>query len=423
MISGSTDIQSLAAQFIRADRASQDQYFSQRKAGFENTLKLYSALTSKIGEFRDTLKTLSESPQFEAYSVTQSAEGYATITATSSAAAGQYEMHIGQMASAHQVALDFASETDPMPTSGNLTLGVGADSFTIDMSTLDAGADLTTLRDAINSDPANPGIKASIVRTDGAVKLLIASEDTGAANVLSMSTDGDPAMADIQTAIDTKTELSQALDAEIFLGADQSLKLTSSTNVFDNAIDGLKIDLHKAHATVGETLTFTVSQDSEATKEQLQKLVDGYNAIRATVEAHPDAKDNTSRMLLRQLRLELSNAGVSTAGLEFSRDGDLTINSAKMEKFLANDPDGLTTMLSGAGGLMETLTTRLDSFTKGEDALLKSSTKAVRSSLDQLQNRMERFDYRMEQVYNRYVQQFSQMQELIGRMEQTFNLF
>src|SRR5690606_33508448 len=174
-------------------------------------------------------------------------------------------------------------------------------------------------------------------------------------------------------------------------------------------------------------LTFTVGQDLDATKEQLQKLVDGYNAIVNTVSGQNDSKtlsgDATTRMLLSQMRSELSQFNLYELGLEYDRTGKLTLDGGKLEEFLSENPEGLTQVLSGDTGLIKSLSNRLDTFTKGDGALLNSAKNTVQSSLDQLQDRMERFDLRMDQLYNRYVNQFSQMQTLILQMEQTFGMF
>jgi flagellar hook-associated protein 2 len=421
MINSSTDIQSLAYQFVQADRAGQDQYFAKRKSGYESSLKLYRDLTSNINSLRDTVRELSANKQFEAFSVTPSAEGYADITAGTNAAAGQYEIHIDQLATAHQVTLSFASETDPMPASGEITLGVGTDQFVIDMASLEAGANLTDLRDAINSHVDNPGMKASIVRTDGSVQLMLSSEETGAANTLTMSTDGTVALAGIQTAMDNRTELSQAQDARIYLGGEGGLELTNVSNRFENVIDGLTINVTKTHE-AGESLMFTVGQDQEATKEQLQSLVDGYNKIVDTA-TKGDSTNNTARMLLNQLRTELSGSGMTLAGLELNRSGKLTINSSRMESYLETNPDGLSEILSGDTGLLTKLEDRLDTFVRGNESMLKSATNSVQSSLDLLNDRMDRFDQRMDNQLDRYIQQFSKMQSMIAQMQQTFNMF
>lgn len=425
MINSTTDIQTLAYNFVQADRASQDKLFSSRKSSYEAKLKAYNSITSKVNELKTALNDLSKSKQFEAYSVTQSAEGYAKITAGANTASGQYQINIDQLATAHQVALNFSSETAPITRTGTLTLGVGtgddAKSFTLDMSTLKEGATLSDLRDAINKASDNPGVRATLVRSGDSVKLLVSSEETGSSNTLTLSASDN---AEMTNAINSMTVVSTAQDAKIRLGG--TLELTSATNKFENVIDGLTIDITKTHEP-GEVLTFTVGQDLDATKEQLQKLVDGYNAVVNTVSSQNDSKtlsgDSTTRMLLSQMRSELGQFNLYQLGLEYDRSGKLSLNSSKLEDFLQENPEGLTQVLSGETGLLNSLSKKLDSFTKGDGALLNSAKNTVQSSLDRLQDRMDRFDLRMEQLYNRYVNQFSQMQTLILQMEQTFGMF
>lgn len=417
MINGSTDIQSLAYQFVQADRAKQDGMFASRKRGFEDTLKLYRDLTSQINSLRDSVREMSRGGQFEAFSVTPSAEGFANIAAGKNAAAGQYQIHIDQLATAHQVTLEFGSEDDPLPATGSFTLGVGGNSLTIDLATLGPDATVRTLRDAINGHDDNEGVRASLIRTDGSVRLMLASEETGATNSLTMSSTN----ATLQAALDNRTEVSAARDARIFLGGEGGLELTNASNRFENVLDGLTLDLQKTHQP-GESLTFTVGQDMDATRERLQKLVDGYNKIVDTATAG-DRTNSTARVLLNQLRSELSGSGMTLAGLELNRSGKMTINSSRMESYLETNPEGLSGILSGDTGLLKTLETRLDSFTRGNSSTLRSATTSVQSSLDLLTDRMDRFDLQMDRQMNRYIQQFSQMQSVIAQMQQTFNMF
>lgn len=426
MISSSTDIQGLASSFVQADRAGRDQLFAQRQNEYNATLKAYQSISDKLSAFQTALEDLQKSGDIESYGVTQSTEGYADITASSNAATGVYEINIAQKASAHKIALDFASETDPVPTSGNITLDLGGDSFSIDMSTLGPGADLSTLRDAINDDPANPGVSASIVRTSGGVKLMLGSEETGAANVVSVSTDGDPALADFDAAIAAQQEISSAQDAKIFLGSNQSVELTSSSNTFDNVIDGIEITIDKVHTDPTETLTFEVGQDPESTKETVQKLVDSYNAIISDISKHKNgvlSSNSTIRSIEGQLRRDISSFGLMEMGIEVDRYGKMKIDDSDFDDYLADNPSGLTAVFSGDTGLIATLDSRLDTYLQGSDSVMKSSTASVRDRLDSLNDRMLRFDQRMENVYNRYVSQFAEMQSVVAQMEQTSGMF
>jgi len=421
------DVQSLALQYVQIDRAGQDQIFSAKESEYNALLKSYRAIKTKINDFRDLLNDLTDAKKLEAYSVTASEEGYANITAGANASPGEYQINIQQLARADQVSLSFASETDPMPTSGTLTLGVAGDSFTIDMSTLPAGATLSDLRDAINGSTANTGVQASLVRSNGNIQLLISSENTGSANTLTMSTDGSADMAGIQSSIDNRTVISTAQDAIINMGENNALTLTSSSNKMENVIDGLTINLTKVHASPTDQLTFTVNQDGEATAEKLQDFVTKFNdLLSATGTTNTDsaiAKDSTAKMIGRQLKSDISGLGINKLGIEFTRSGTLTLDKETLTEFLEANPNGLTEILGGTNGVLEKLTDRLNGYVRGEGALLNTSTESIQSRMDRLQDRMERFDRRMENRLELYIDQFTQMQSIVSQLDSSFNMF
>ena len=427
MIGNGMDVQSLALQYVQIDRAGQDQIFSAKESEYNALLKSYRAIKTKINDFRDLLNDLTDAKKLEAYSVTASEEGYANITAGANASPGEYQINIQQLARADQVSLSFASETDPMPMSGTLTLGVAGDSFTIDMSTLPAGATLSDLRDAINGSTANTGVQASLVRSNGNIQLLISSENTGSANTLTMSTDGSAAMAGIQSSIDNRTVISTAQDAIINMGENNALTLTSSSNKMENVIDGLTINLTKVHASPTDQLTFTVNQDGEATAEKLQDFVTKFNdLLSATGTTNTDsaiAKDSTAKMIGRQLKSDISGLGINKLGIEFTRSGTLTLDTETLTEFLEANPNGLTEILGGTNGVLEKLTDRLNGYVRGEGALLNTSTESIQSRMDRLQDRMERFDRRMENRLELYIDQFTQMQSIVSQLDSSFNMF
>lgn len=426
MIGSSTDIQGLAMSFVQADRAAKDNLFAKRGNEYNQTLKAYSNLTTKLNEFKTLLTDLDDSGAIESYAVTQSTDEYATVTADANAATGSYEINVAQKASAHQIALGFSSESDPVGDSGEVYIDLGTESFTIDMSTLGAGANLKDFRDAINSDPNNPGVSASIVRTNGSVQLMVGSEETGAANTVSISTNGDPALADIDAAIAGQTEISQAKDAKIFLGSNQELELTSSSNTFEDVIDGLEITIDKVHTDPTETFSFEVGQDPEATEEKLKEITEAYNGIISEISKQKNgvlSSNSALRTIESQLRRDLGDFDLASAGIEIDRYGKMKVNSTDFKEFLEDNPKGLSNIFSGDTGLIEKMEARVEGYVKGKDSMLVSSKAIVQSRLDSLNDQMLRFDERMENVYNRYVQQFAQMQNTISQMEQTAGMF
>src|SRR6187431_172091 len=153
-------------------------------------------------------------------SATFSSTGYASAKVGTTAVAGNYQFFVEQLASAHQVALKGLTDAD-IPSSGNLVIGQGASSFSIDLSSIDAdssgGNTLAELAAAINAASDNSGVNATLVRSGGSVSLVLGSEKTGLDNAISLSTS---AGGSFSTAVTGATTLSAAKDARVYLGGE-----------------------------------------------------------------------------------------------------------------------------------------------------------------------------------------------------------
>lgn len=429
-----TDVRSMAAQFVAVDRAGADSVLARQKSYYQNRLNAYDAIAAKIQAFQTILADLKTAGKFNNYTATTSVEGYARVTASADAAAGVYSIHVSRLASAHQLALDFSSEDWLAPATGNLELSLGADSFSVDFSSLPAGSTLATVRDAINGAGDNPGVRASLVRTGGAVKLLLTSEETGAANVIGLSTTAtDP---DLQSAVAGMQTLSLAQDAEIQLGSSSPITITAASNRLENVIDGITIDLARAHTDPTERLDISVARDMEASREQLHGFVDSYNGLVEVLKKYTAstdgskpilAGDSTGRLLVQQLRSQFNNlpggATMGMLGLDTDRYGKLSLDGDQLDSYLTENPAGLEAVFGGTDGLMSKLDALAKPYVTGNDSVLKSRSMSMQTGLDRVADRQEVLDNRMTQVYNRYLAQFTNMQNLVMQMQQTFNMF
>src|SRR5690606_12030384 len=106
----------------------------------------------------------------------------------------------------------------------------------IDLSSIDKDSSgdntLAEVAAAINAATDNTGVKATLVRSNGNVSLVLANEKTGEANEISLATTGVAAGA-FATAVGGARELSAAKDAKVRLGGESGMLLTNSTNTFD----------------------------------------------------------------------------------------------------------------------------------------------------------------------------------------------
>lgn len=444
-VNSSSDVASLAQQYVQADRASRDQYFSSQQNRYNAQLSAYNDISEQLGTFQDAAESLIDERNANQYSVTAPEDSVATVTTSGDADTGSYELFVEQLASPDKYALTFDEDTT-LPTSGSLELSLGDESFSVDMAQFSDGANLASLRDAINNDQDNPGIRASIIRSGGESMLVIASEEAGADNTVAMSTDGSAAMSDFAAAITNRTQLSQAQDAVVYLGQNKALKVTSDSNHLDEVIGGLDITLNKVSKDDTDTMTFSVESDADATADKLQEFVDSYNDLISTMRQYTNnnstisedddssssspalSGDSTVRLLKNQIRNVFSSANLYSLGLEVDSSGQLALDKDRLTDTLATSPDALNTVLFGTDsrgktGALGQLDDLLDTYIQGPSAVMNSRQDSVQQNLDRLQDQMDAFDQQMDNQYQRYLSQFTAMQQLVSQMQSSANLF
>ncbi|WP_324186484.1 flagellin hook IN motif-containing protein, partial [Vibrio parahaemolyticus] len=97
----------------------------------------------------------------------------------------------------HQVSTGMPADLDAtteIPKTGNLEFTINGKTMTIDLSTVDTDGDgVTTVSDltkAINNNSDNPGVNATLVRSNGQTHFMLSSTETGVANQINVSATG-----------------------------------------------------------------------------------------------------------------------------------------------------------------------------------------------------------------------------------------
>ena len=426
------DAASFASQLVSAERAGLDNQYQYQQTLAQNKITAYQSLDSKVSAFDSILTTLADSNNLNATTTSLSQDGFFTASTSDGATAASYTVEVSKLAQAHRVGLDFASETWVAPTSGNLNIDLGGTSMDLDLSTLPAGATLVELRDAINSAADNPGVQASIIRTGSNVKLVLNSEQTGAANTISMTLSGGSGTeyTELDTAITGSSQLTAAQDAESkFSGID----IVSSTNKIEDVVDNLTLELTQTNA--GNPVTLTVNRDDDSISNNLQSLVNAYNDIIDEIKGttlSDDASyvalsgDATARTLSTQLRNAFfdlpSGTYLSDLGLEFDRYGKLSLNTSDLSDALDADPNLLDTMLLASDGLVTQLAAKIEPYSKSS-GIFDDKVSTLNDEIERINDKTEQLNLRMENTYQRYLLQFTRMNELESQMQQTSSLF
>jgi flagellar hook-associated protein 2 len=371
-------------------------------------------------------------------SATFSSTGYATAKVGTTAVAGNYQFFVEQLASAHQVALEGLTDAD-VPSSGNLVIGQGANSFSIDLSSIDTdssgGNTLAELAAAINAASDNSGVNATLVRSGGSVSLVLGSEKTGLDNTISLSTSAGGAFS---TAVTGARELSAAKDARVRLGGETGMLLTNPTNNFDNIIDGVSMTFTKVHATGEQPLSVTVGRDDTATKEKVQSFVTAINNLMGTFDSLTASGGESSTrgvlagdasirsiegMLNRVMRTEFGGTSLMAMGIVADRNGKLTIDTARFEKAMAANPEGLDKLFNAKDALLDSIDKNIAVYTSGTNNLIKARKESLNSMMRRVDDQFDNIQKQHDNYYARYLKQYTSMMQTMSAMEQTYGMF
>ncbi|MGO5000409.1 flagellar filament capping protein FliD [Oceanisphaera sp. W20_SRM_FM3] len=434
------DPSSMAQMLTSADRAPLDRLLKNQQSQLSGQKAAYGKIKDKLQGLQDSLKALTTGKGLQSQSATFSADGFMSATVKTGAANANYQLFVKQLAQADQQALTLAEDWKA-PTQGKLEIGLDGTNLSVDLATLNGGG-LTELRDAINKSPDNKGVTASLIRSGGETQLLLTSAKTGESQSMNVSVtggNGEASFTALETAMSTRTQLSQAQDAVVKLGSAAGgvggLELKSSTNTFDGQIDGLNLTVTKAHGDTDAPLSLTVATDQSAIESSLEGIVSAYNALVTEVEQQTRSKegktaalsgDSMSRGLLDRLRSTLSSPGTGTSlaelGIKTDKNGKLSLDTAAMAKLQQDKPGALETALTGADGLF----TRLEADTKpylDRNGVFVQREQSLKTGLDRITDRQEALDLRMDKTYQRYLSQFTRMNTLAQQMQQTMGMF
>ncbi|MFT6928479.1 MAG: flagellar hook-associated protein 2 [Psychromonas sp.] len=407
-----------------------------------------SGINSALGSFDTALSSLSGyNKSVIKNSASSSDDDFLTATAGAKAQAGNYQIFVEQLAQHHQLATKLPAGTTQdsfVPASGTLTLDLNGSSFTVDLAAADSEGngelsyqDLVT---AINTDPDNSGVSASLVISNGEIQMLFSGDEMGAANTVSISSNTADTVFDTAMDSSNMTELLKNQDAIAWLGGeDTGLKLQNSDNELEGVFSGVDITLKKAQQTgeVGETLT--IGADQEGTNEVMKGLVDKYNKIISTIDKYSAngnaegesrgalASDPTTRSIKNSLRgvFQQSFNGVTMAelGFEFSRDGTLSFDGDKFEEFQTSSTADVEEIFRGEGMFLSQLQGKLDVYHDSSSGTIKNQIESIDLQKSRANDKLESLDRKYENYYARYLKQYTSLTTLQTQMDNISSMF
>ena len=294
---------------------------------------------------------------------------------------------------------------------------------------LTAGATLDETVKAVND--ANLGIRASVIQvSDGAFRMQLTSTTSGAASEFTVENGPE---ADAATPAG-QLVLTQAKNATLDLGA--GLVASSTTNTFTDLLPGTTITVSKADPSA--SVTVGVASDPSTLTTAIQALVTAANNALTNINTYADNSAGSKAVLrgdssLRALSGQIADAvafavgedgSAAVAGLQLTRDGKLTFDSAAFTAQLKADPVKTQRLLNGSGegdaavgGVAQRLLAVAKSATDTTTGSLVSLANGKDSQATELQKRIDDWDLRLELRQQTLTRQFTAMESALGKLQ------
>ena len=437
-IGSGLDIDSLVSKLVAAERSAGQSRIDNKKTKLTEQFSAMATLMGGMSAFQSSLNALVSSSSFNSRKVSVSDEAAFTAKATSSAAAGSYDVQVERLAKASQLgSAAFESASSKLGT-GKLTISVGDSSFSVDV--VEGANSVANIRDAINKSSANKGVQASLLTDVDGTHLVLTSTRTGADRALTVTASGgdgglDKLVYDPDGSGTTNMELrSPGQDAVLFVAG---YEIHSGSNTVSTAIEGVTLTL-KAPTEQGSTSLLTVERDDTAIQDAAKKFVDAYNSLAGTIKSLSRYDVSTQAAgtllgdsMLRNIESQVRNlvsspvAGVSgnyttlaSLGITTQADGKLKLDPVRFNAALEASPGAVSDIFTSEKGVAVRLADLMASKTSATGELTTRSSN-ITDSLVELKDQQDVLNARMKVVEERYFKQFNALDTLLAQLNTT----
>jgi flagellar hook-associated protein 2 len=424
------DTNSIVAQLMSVERKPLVKMNAQ-VSNLDSIKKIWMEINTKLQNLNNAIDDLSLDTSLLGKTATSSDEKVLTATATTTATNGTYDVNITQIAKAHMISSN-ATGLDTSIATGTLSLKVGSQATTIDIS-LDSSVDtLETVRDKINqkvsdlqkTDSSFIGVSATLI--DG--KLVLQSEKTGTTNAISIAADDFSLFSGANY-----NELQAAQDAKFSVNG---ISVTRTSNTVSDVIDGVTLTIKSAG-----TSTLTITNDTSKGIEKIKKFVEEYNAAYDYINNQQKVgdKDKTAGTLKGDYSVsmvvpklwekvtrninnglaydQIHDIGIQTEG----SSGKLVIDETKLKTALETDPDAVNKLFfsddpAASPAIGDDLKNYIDSYIASGTGIIDSRQEILDDQIRILKDQIASFELRMEKRESTLRNQFLAMEKALATL-------
>ena len=442
-----------------------------KQNSYTTKLTAYGQLGNALDTLQAAAAALAKPELYTSVKVSSSATDVLTASAGATASNGTYALNVTQLSQAQSLAANGVAANAPFGAGGlvELNLEFGSVSvsanpsvFTPDGSgrngsvSIPAGSNMAAIAKAINANTAL-GATASIINNgdpDKPSQLVLTSKQTGETSIMRITVSGEAANDTVLSDLLTYNPTDSANQKLTQTAAAQNAQLTINgivINSASNTVAGAIQDTTLSVSKIGTT-TLLVKQDAESVKNAVTTFVNAYNNLQGIAKKLTafNADSKSGAVLLGDSNLRNIQVGIRSAltsvqagdggassltklsqiGVTLETDGTLAIDSAKnpvknpakLADVLGSNMSGVAKLFSGIGGVGgygAQLSSLLTSYTSTTSGTLTVATKGINTTLDVLGKQYTATSERADANVARYKAQFTQLDVMMSRMNQT----
>ncbi|NDJ55690.1 flagellar filament capping protein FliD [Enterobacteriaceae bacterium 4M9] len=450
------DTASLLTQMAAAEQTRLTPY-TNRQNSFQAKISAWGQITDAM----NTLKTSTKALSGDAFN-TQKVSSNDAFTATTSAGAlsGTHKVVVNQLASAHSLASEGQKDADErLGTQGDGTRTMVIEQANGEEMRIELKDDETSLNQIAKKINAEEGdVTASVVRSDDGYQLILTSKKTGEEGEMTVRVEGDDQLNGVVNS-SNMTEIGQAQDAKLQVNG---ISYTRSSNNVTDILPNVTLTLNKVSTDQENGEQLTLTPDTAATKTGIQDFVKNYNALlSATSSASKWVQNDSSGLMDGEVATQNSQNGalmgdsmlrgmvgefrglangtygesdaeiraLADIGIKIDAStGQMTLDEAKLDKALADNPEQVQKMFVGTSdnpGLAVQMTEVITKYAGDEDQKVDGLIKEAKDGLDEqlklVKTQIDKTQVLIDAQVERYRRQFQNLDSVMTQLSGTSN--
>lgn len=267
------------------------------RATWDLKVEAFNALNTKLLSLKTTLEGMDSMNEFLTKNASSTDSTLLTATPDSDAAEGTHTIQINQLAQNKIMVNDngFSAITDSVNSSGgSLILEYVYKGTNYQISVAD-GTTLDGLKNLINNDPNNPGVKAALVSDGTNHYLQLRGMDLGVDASLTIGAGTTLTNWDSTNWTTTQTNQNSQIKVNGWPTVAGSW-ISNASNTVTDAIEGLTLNLKDEGSSPPSEVTITVDTDNEAIKENIRTFVAQMNEVRSAIKQLTKVEDSSGNV-------------------------------------------------------------------------------------------------------------------------------